>query len=65
MGGNFYAFTFLHVSEHSEHNYDFVFFGGYEIDHFFGWGPPIHRNSAKMIDIIFYPSLSIHELSVR
>ena len=49
-GGHFNVFTFLHVSEYSEHICDFGFF-------WWVWNKSFSRNSMKIINLIFEPFL--------
>ena len=53
VGGHFYAFTFLHVSEHSEHFF-FYYFHGWEVP-----PPPFVEDSVKIF-ISFNPSLTLY-----
>ena len=55
--GHFYVFSFLHVSEHSEHICFFLLFLVEKINYFHGWGyppapPSFAENSAKIINLI-------------
>ena len=58
VGGHFYVFSFLHVSEHSEHIcFVFLLFLVEETNFFHGWGVPhpFAEYSTKIINLIFEP----------
>ena len=58
VGGHFYVFTLLHVSEHSEHFCYWRFLWSEKLIIFTDGGyplPPFAENSAKIINLIFEP----------